>query len=118
MVAVVQAGQEVENVSELATAWGVSLRTLQSRCRDAGVTAKACLDFVRCLRLVCDTRRAWAPRTELGGAGLDRRTVERLITIGGLDSAKRPSLAYFLEHQRFLRSAWLRNDIAAAFKHL
>lgn len=82
-------------VADLAAYGAFRVRTFQSRCKAAGVTAKACVDFVRCLRLVLSETR-WNPQSDLSHYSKDYRTVRRLVRQGGLDRPSRPSVAQFL----------------------
>ncbi len=102
---------EPANVSVLAARLGFSERGLQYRCRAAGVSTKACLDFVRCLTLVIEEDAEWDPRAVLSQYASDHRTIERVMTVAGFDSLSRPTVAEFFQRQRFLASSGLVDDV-------
>jgi hypothetical protein len=100
-------------VGQLADAMGLSERTLRYRCKVAGTTPKACLDFARCLQLITSDHVDWHPGALLSEHYADCRTVKRLITEGGLTGDARPTLSEFLDRQQLLASSPLR----ATLKH-
>jgi hypothetical protein len=92
---------EPDCVGKLAIAMGVPLRTLQRRCKQAGTTAKACLDFVRCARVILDGH-SWDPQDVLLTQGLDDRTVRRLLRSAAFEIGERPTMLVFLQSQQFV----------------
>jgi hypothetical protein len=95
-------------VRELAEALGTTERTLRYRCRRIGTSPKACLDFVRCLKVVASDTPDWNPGALLSERYSDCRTVKRLIATAGLVGESRPTVAQFLDRQQLLTSSALR----------
>jgi hypothetical protein len=101
-------------VSELAARVGLATRSFQRICKTENVTAKCCVDLVRCLQIVHRERERWDPRALLSRYGLDGRTIDRLVHEGRLDPQTRPTVAEFIEKQRFLSSPKLREALRLA----
>lgn len=119
--AAVQSGSHLNSVGDLAAAGGVSERTFREWCRAEKTGAKACLDCVRCLKLVMMVAAhgaEWDPRASLSKYYRDKRTVNRLLATGGLHQDAPPSVVDFLLHQRFVRSHRLRSEIYRAIEGL
>jgi hypothetical protein len=109
--AVVYSSFEAQSIARLAALRRMTVRTLQRRCRDAETTAKACIDFVRCLQLVLDTTVQWDPAAQLSICTADARTIKRIVASGGLKTSARPSLDSFLRAQRLIASEAVLNDV-------
>jgi hypothetical protein len=104
------------DVRTLAEALGTTERTLRYRCRKIGTTPKACLDFVRCLRIVASETCDWNPSAQLFEHYADGRTVKRLMTMAGLAPDARPTVAQFLDRQQLLATTDLRTTLRAWFE--
>jgi hypothetical protein len=104
----------LETVPQLAADLGVGIRSLQTLCKMEGTTAKNCLDFIRCLKIVADDNHEWNPRVMLSLHGADSRTIDRLIIVGGLSDEARPSIERFLERQQLLKSRRLCQELQRA----
>jgi hypothetical protein len=112
--AFLHSGRNLRTVPELAAEIGVGVRSLQTLCKAEGTTAKDCLDFIRCLRIVADEQYEWNPRVMLSLYGADSRTIDRLIIAGGLSDGARPSVKRFLRQQRLVTSAKLCEELCRA----
>jgi hypothetical protein len=101
---------KIVNVDTLSIAAGVSRRVFQYRCQAAGVCAKECVRFVQCLRIVQKNDfDIWDPAAELPVN--DPRTLIRVLVRAGFICDARPSLAGFLEAQRFISSSSITSHI-------
>lgn len=119
--AALQSGSHLNSVPDLAAAGGVSDRTFRDWCRAEKTGAKACLDCVRCLKLVVMVaahRAEWDPRGALLKYYRDTRTVDRVLATGALTQDAPPTVVDFLLHQRFVRSHRLRSEIYRAIEGL
>lgn len=112
--AVVNAPADTNSIGELADAMHLTARTLQRRCRDAQTTAKAAVDFVRCLQLVLDTSVSWDPGANLSIQVSDARTIRRILTRGALRTTTRPALETFLASQRLIENERVLGDVRDA----
>lgn len=97
-----QAHAKPHSVRELADVLTCDVRTLQRRCKVAHVSAKASVDFLRCLQLVLNPSSSWDPEGELSEHGADVRTIRGLLARAGLSVATRPDLETFLSNQRLI----------------
>ena len=111
MQAVVCGSFEAQSVARLAALRRLTVRTLQRRCREAKTTAKACVDFVRCLQIVLDTTVHWDPAAHLSVCTADARTIKRILASGGLEASVRPTLESFLQTQRLIASSAVLDDV-------
>ena len=100
----------INSVAELAAAAGLRVRTLERKCAASGITAKALLDFVRCMKAIRDSDTDWN-ETNLF-PDLDPRTSDRLCQRAGLSSVK-PTLSDFIVRQRFIRNRRLLAELLA-----
>ena len=108
---------EVRNVHQLAEIFDLRVRSLQLDCEASGISAKQCLDFVRCFHIVARARKPWDPRRELARRCKDRRTIARLLHDGGLDTASPPTIHEFLARQRLVRDRNIVACLAAELTH-
>ena len=88
LVAISRRGAEPKTARELAAQCGLGIRTLQTRCKEAHTSAKACLDFLHCLSVVCDDHGDCDPRSQLPHYCTDRRIVARYVSPGGPREAR------------------------------
>ena len=109
--AVICGSFEAQSIAKLAALRRLTVRTLQRRCREAQTTAKACVDFVRCLQMVLDTTVHWDPAAQLSICTADARTIKRILGSGGLKASARPTLESFLRTQRLIASEAVLNDV-------
>jgi hypothetical protein len=105
------------NLNELEKASGWAVRTLRLKSDRAKTTAKALLDFIWCLKTVCTRDGPWDPRLALLDYKRDPRTIDRLLHIARLDTRSRPSVRHFVDHQCFITSRPLRDEICLALRH-
>jgi hypothetical protein len=94
-----QAHAKPHSVRELADVLTCDVRTLQRRCKVAHVSAKASVDFLRCLQLVLNPSGSWDPEGALSEHGADVRTIRGLLARAGLSVTTRPDLETFLSNQ-------------------
>lgn len=92
----------VRSVRDVAAAGGMSQRSLQRRCQAMGVSAKAILDLVWCLRAVTFVGSSALSPSQLFPE-LDPRTALRLRKNAGLGTEP-VSLNVLLRQQRFITS--------------
>jgi hypothetical protein len=100
---------EVHSVESLSEVAGVGRRVLQYRCQAVGVTARNCVHFVQCLRLVLQADSDWAPAALIPCS--DPRTLRRIIQQGALPEDRRPALIEFLSQQQFIVNRLLTDAI-------
>jgi hypothetical protein len=112
--AAIRGSLETCSISELASLTRLTNRTLQRRCREARTTAKAAVDFVKCLQIVLDTSGAWDPAAQLSLSVSDTRTINRLLKRCGLETAVRPTVDAFLSSQQLITSERVLSDIREA----
>jgi hypothetical protein len=104
------------NQEELATASGWAVRTLRLKSESAKTSPKALLDFIWCLKTVCTRDGPWDPELALLDYKRDPRTIDRLLHTARLDTRSRPSVRHFVEHQCFITSRALRDEICLALR--
>jgi hypothetical protein len=114
--AIVDGHDHPGTVGELAAAMGLPVRTLQRHSHAAGITAKAAVDFVRCLHLVLDTSVPWDPAAQLSCRSSDPRTIRRILSYGALTTTSRPALECFLASQRLIPCGRVLNDVRGALR--
>lgn len=103
------------------TSWGqqvgVSRGALRVWCKAAGVSARACLDFLRVLRaVVLASHQAWDLRSMLDV--VDQRSLLNLLDRGGVRELCRdtpPTVDVFMARQQFIVDHQLRE---AVIRHL
>lgn len=105
---------DFNSVDGLASVTRLSVRTLQRRCHAAGITAKAAVDFVRCLHMVLDTAAPWDPAAHLAIFTNDTRTIDRILRRAALERRTRPALDTFLASQRLIESVAVLGEVGAA----
>lgn len=100
---------ELMDVGDLAAIAGMSVRTLQSRCFVAGMTAHRCVRLAQCLQYVRlgNLKGQWDREATL--PVLDPRTMRLLISQAGFNKAACPTVEEFLLNQTFFDNAALRN---------
>jgi hypothetical protein len=109
--AVVDGPFEAHSIARLASLRRLTVRTLQRRCCEARTTAKACVDFVRCLQIILDTTTHWDPAAQLSLCAADTRTINRILVSAGLRTETRPTLDGFLGAQRLIVCDEVLDDI-------
>lgn len=96
---------------------GVSRGALRVWCKAAGVSARACLDFLRVLRAVVRSRNQKLDLLSMLDV-VDRRSLLNLLDRGGVRALCRdtqPTVDEFLRRQRFFTN---REVVQAARQHL
>jgi DNA-binding response OmpR family regulator len=108
--------QDPKTRIDLARAAGVSVSTLENRCRAAGVGTKATLDLVRLLwALVKAKRQHWAPESFIDA---DPRTVRRLMAAAGGKLSDETSVESFLSTQRFVREGLVLDALVSMLRRM
>jgi hypothetical protein len=74
------------------------------------------LDFIWCLHTVCTKGGPWDPGLTLLDYKRDPRTIDRLLKTARLETRSRPTLRHFVDHQCFIESRTLREEICAALR--
>lgn len=108
--------EDVRTGTQLARICHTSRRTLQRRCNDFRTSARSCLRFVWCGRVVAKRNGPWNPDAELTACCEDARTRKRLIKRGALDRPTRPSFNEFLDNQTIVTTPSLLAEIRAAWR--
>src|SRR5262245_30574899 len=106
VVAALESSSDPKTLEGWSRAISVPLGTLRERCRAAGLSAKASLDFTRLLRAVVWSQRdVWDPHNLLDV--IDKRTLKRLLEDGGLAAqalgGAPPDLEAFVGTQQLVR---------------
>jgi len=105
---------QIATVRSLAELIGLGVRTFQSRCKSAGTSGKAFLDFTRCLRIVLCTE-FWDPVAAIAAHYRDGRTIARVEQRGYLfQNSKRPEALTFIQCQQFIQAEAILRDARLA----
>ena len=108
--------EDVRTGTQLAHICHTSRRTLQRRCKELHTSARSCLQFVWCGRVVAKRTGPWDPDAELTACCADGRTRRRLIKRGALDRPTRPGFGEFLDQQTIVTTPSLMVEIRAAWR--
>jgi AraC-like DNA-binding protein len=104
---------EIHSVEALSDHAGLSRRAFHNRCQAAGVMGRDYLHFVQCLKaiLAADDRN-WDPGALIPVS--DPRTLRKILVQGGISAVQRPTIAAFLECQKFCASSWFKESVLRA----
>ena len=104
---------EIHSVEALSDHAGLSRRAFHNRCQAAGVMGRDYLHFVQCLKaiLAADDRN-WDPGALIPVG--DPRTLRKILVQGGISAVQRPTIAAFLECQKFCASSWFKESVLRA----
>jgi hypothetical protein len=104
---------EIHSVEALSGLAKLSRGAFHNRCQAAGVTGRDYLHFVQCLKAILaadDTN--WDPGALIPVG--DPRTLRKILAQGGMSAIQRPTIAAFLECQKFCSSSWFKDSVLRA----